>query len=135
MSSTVRDVDHRPDICLNLPDFCTFYKPLLVEHFSNVATPLQLHYGKCSLIGRTQRDPATAGRTYLLSSRLFGLPADYRFADGTKRVLLHTLAGCAHELPADDWVRVYGEATLCDTGADGTEIVQTTAKELVMDMA
>lgn len=140
MSSTGVDAadpdphDDRPPIRRTLPDFCAFYKPLLVEHFSYAPSPLQLHYGKCSLIGRTQRDPHT-GRTYLLSSRLLGLPPACRCPDGTTRVQLHTLAGCAHELPADDWVRVYGEATLFDSCGDGTEIVQMTPKELVQMMA
>lgn len=66
------DDEPLPAIELQLPDYCDYYKPLLVENFSYNPSPLQLHYGKCSLIGRTLRDPQTA-QLCLGSTRLIGL--------------------------------------------------------------
>lgn len=131
--------DHR--VVDRLPDFCPFYKPLLVEHFSMLPTPLQLHYGKCSLIGRTRRcdDATSATRLLLCSTRLLGLPLEYQCADGATQVPLHTAAGCAAEPPADEWVRVFGEATLADAeqrpAATNDDVVHATVKDVLLMMA
>lgn len=121
---------------VQLPPYCTHYKPLIVENFSLIETPFQLHYGKCSLIGRTALHPDTH-RIYLTSVRLVGLPPDYQCPDGTTQVLLHTSAGCTRDLPANETVRVYGEATFYDRDAATTcadyeeDVVLITTKELL----
>lgn len=55
-----------------LPKYCQNYQPLLVEEFAFNANPLLLHYGKCSVIGRTVCEPDT-NRILLGSVRLVGL--------------------------------------------------------------
>lgn len=61
-----------PPIEFAIPEYCSHYKPMLVDEFTFNQNPLQLHYGKCAVIGRTLRRQ-DSNRMYLSSIRLVGL--------------------------------------------------------------
>lgn len=45
-----------PSIQFDIPEYCEFYKTLLVEDLSFIHHPSLLHYGKCSIIGYIYQD-------------------------------------------------------------------------------
>lgn len=60
------------NIHFTMPEFCSFYKPMIVEELAFNPHPLLLHYGHCSVIGKTVYDN-TESRYYLESLKLIGL--------------------------------------------------------------
>lgn len=65
-------MSHFPSIDFKLPKYCSHYKSMIVEELVSNPHTLLLHYGHCSVIGRTSYDEHQS-KYYLESLKLIGL--------------------------------------------------------------
>ncbi|XP_017067273.2 uncharacterized protein LOC108105292 [Drosophila eugracilis] len=99
---------------LNIPEYCNFFKTLLVEELQLAKDYRKLHYGKCAIIGRLA---VKEKLFYLENVRVKGLPATHCLPGGTISLLIlgfsfDKVAG--QRVTTGCYCIVRGEAALCN---------------------
>ncbi|KAJ6638154.1 hypothetical protein Bhyg_10887, partial [Pseudolycoriella hygida] len=113
----IRDIDQRQKSEVQTVEtqknfvYCQHYKKLIVEDFSFNENRVNLHYGKCAVIGYcTYND----GVYYLGNIRITSLNRNLQLPDDVKKVIL-LINLCKSAPPVDTFVEVFGESVLYDT--------------------
>lgn len=94
-----------------LPEYCDFYKNILVEELVYIINPVKLHYGKCAVIGKLLCEER---KYYLQNIRLKCLNETYQLPTGSVRTLLLPSTD-QNSFPTNTFAEVFGEAVLWDT--------------------
>lgn len=89
------------------PQYCEYYKHLLVEEIHYLKHPIDLHYGLCSVIGRMS---CKEGRYELENIGLSCLDKRHRLHTGAVTILLKVPGNLNPPLPRDEYVEIFGEA-------------------------
>lgn len=117
---------------LKIPDYCDNFEFKLVEELS-LSDPLDLHYGKCTVIGRLACD---AKSHYLENIQLKFMSKEYQLPTGSVRVFLLPDSKLDNFV-SGAYAEVHGEAAFWRTdlcwNERGKDLPKTT-RDLIVDM-
>lgn len=95
---------------LKIPDYCDIFEFKLVEELS-LSDPLDLHYGKCTAIGKLACDETSY---YLENIKLQFMKEEYQLPTGSVRIILLPVSKPT-EIKIGACVEVHGEAAFWQT--------------------